>query len=279
MRSLRYDPAMRLAIVSCDPLPEPDVDEAMTVAALSRAGFEVQVVPWQSDVDWAQFDMALLRSCWDYPWNEAAFRHWLDAIEGQTRIWNPPSVVRWNLNKRYLHDLEAKGVPTVTTWIGRDLAEVPWNRYVVKPTVSCGSYLTRVFSQDEREDAERFVDQLSRTHEPMFQPFLGSVETEGECSVVWIDGAITHAIRKKPRFSGDEESVSSAIKPTQEEAELALRAIQAAPGPLLYARADLMRDNDGRLCVSELELIEPSLFFLQEPRALQRFVTGIERMA
>ncbi|MBI5705505.1 MAG: hypothetical protein HZC36_00785 [Armatimonadetes bacterium] len=279
MRSLRYDPAMRLAIVSCDPLPEPDVDEEMTVAALSRAGFEVQVVPWQSDVNWSQFDMALLRSCWDYPWNETAFRHWLDAVEGQTRIWNPPSVVRWNLNKRYLHDLEAKGVPTVTTWIGRDLAEVPWNRYVVKPTVSCGSYLTRVFSQDEREDAERFVDQLSRTHEPMFQPFLGSVETEGECSVVWIDGAITHAIRKKPRFSGDEESVSSAIKPTQEEAELALRAIQAAPGPLLYARADLMRDNEDKLCVSELELIEPSLFFLQEPRALQRFVTGIERMA
>lgn len=270
---------MRLAIVTCDPLPEPDVDEASTVEALKRAGIEVEVVPWQAETDWARFEVSLLRSCWDYPWKEAAFRAWLDTAETQTRIWNPPSVVRWNLDKRYLLDLESMGVPVVETWIGRDLEVVEWERFVVKPTVSCGSFLTRVFLRGEREEAKCFVEELSKTHEPMFQPFLRSVETEGECSVVWIDGAITHAIRKKPRFSGDEEAVSGAIQPTQEEADLALRAIQAAPGPLLYARADLMRDNAGKLCVSELELIEPSLFFLQEPRALGRLVEGVGRLA
>jgi glutathione synthase/RimK-type ligase-like ATP-grasp enzyme len=103
---------------------------------------------------------------------------------------------------------------------------------------------------------------------------MPAVNTHGERSLVWIDGEITHAIRKSPRFAGGVERVSDGEVPiTPEERAFAEKAIAAAPATdLLYGRVDIIRDDDGVLRVMELELVEPSLFFKQCPRALDRFV-------
>ena len=133
--------------------------------------------------------------------------------------------------------------------------------------------MTQVFMAGE--DATDFIAAIARDNEPMIQPYMNSVNTEGERSIIWINGEVTHAIRKEPRFSNGEESVSPAYSPSREEREFAERAVASAPGPIVYARIDVMRDDEGRLCLSELELIEPSLFLTQFPEAADRLVDGV----
>lgn len=261
---------MRLGLVTCRPLPEADYDEDLMLAGFTEAGFEVGMVDWR-DAYQDAWDMLLIRSTWDYHLYSVDFASWLRQVEG--KVWNPTEVCLWNLNKRYLADLSAKGVPIVPT-IFDPAAEIPWPKFVVKPTVSGGSFMTDVF--DDRTASAVFVEELSRTHEPMIQPYLASVEGEGERSIIWIDGDFTHAIRKEPRFSDGHESVSPAYSPTEEERALANLALAAAPGPLMYARIDVMRDDDGDLCVSELELIEPSLFLAQNPAALEALIGAVK---
>jgi hypothetical protein len=104
------------------------------------------------------------------------------------------------------------------------------------------------------------------------------VEGHGERALVWIDGELTHAVRKSPRFEGQDETVSSeAMEISSAEAALALRTLGAVDGPLLYARVDVALGPDGEPVVMELELVEPSLFFPQCGHALERFVAGIRR--
>lgn len=252
----------------------------MTLRAFSGADIPVEMAAWDDpEVDWSCFDLVALRSTWDYPSKVDRFREWIERTGQMTKLWNPPGVVLWNLDKHYLNDLTAKGVPVVPTLYTDDLEDVRWKRFVIKPTISCGSYLTRSFAASRRKEAAEFLTVLRKAHEPMIQPYLRSVDREGERSLIWIAKEFTHAIRKSPRFADDDESVSDALTPTLEELEVAARAIWAAPGPLLYARVDLMRGDDGKLLVSELELIEPSLFFVQHPPALERFVTAARKVA
>jgi len=200
-------------------------------------------------------------------------------------------VVRDNLDKRYLSALAARGVPIVPTcWfeqgVRADLAatarELGWEVVVVKPTVSAASYRTRRFDlrADGGREAQSFLDDLLAERDAMMQLYLRSVETAGERALVWIDGAWTHGVRKEPRFADGTESVSPARTLSEAEASLAEASLAAWRGErdgLLYARADVVEDDAGRLLLSELELIEPSLFLWQHPPALQRLVRAIAR--
>jgi glutathione synthase/RimK-type ligase-like ATP-grasp enzyme len=123
-------------------------------------------------------------------------------------------------------------------------------------------------------DESLFRDLVAARH-MMVQPYIESVEGHGERAVVWIDGEITHAIRKSPRFSGQEESVSDGLLVASDERELALAALATVSSRLLYGRVDIVRDERGVPLVMELELIEPSLFLKQSDRALERFVTAV----
>jgi hypothetical protein len=259
---------MRLGLVTCRPLPEPDVDEDLTLAAFRAAGIETELVEWHQGIP-EGFDALVVRSTWDYYLTPKAFRDWIRNT--RTPLWNPPDLMLWNIDKHYLLELERQGVPIVPTVF--DVAH-KWPKFVVKPTISAGSYNTRVFT--DRAEGEAFAREIG---DAMIQPYLASVEGEGERSIIWIDGEITHAIRKNPRFHDGEESVSPAYSPSDEERALANLAVSKAPERPLYARVDVMRDDDGRLCVSELELIEPSLFLTQNPPAVNRLVRFVQNNA
>lgn len=263
---------MRLGLVTCRPLPEPDVDEELMMSGFAAAGLDPVIVDWNTSYG-DECDLLVIRSTWDYHLALPRFLDWLDAVEG--RVLNPAHVCRWNVNKTYLGELKAKGIAIVPSMYPSGPVDIPWPKFVVKPTVSCGSFMTRVF--DDVTQGNAFTEELRKTHEPMIQPYLSSVEGEGERSIMWIDGRVTHAIRKNPRFSHEEEAVSPAYTPSDEEREFAERAIAAAPGPLLYARIDVMRDDAGNLALSELELIEPSLFLTQNPAALDNLIEGIKK--
>jgi len=247
-------------------------------------------VPWDADGPATDgLDLCVFRSCWNAHERPEAFLAWIEARRRGTRFRNDPATVRWNFHKGYLLELEAAGIPVVPTRLfrrGDDTARVPggpeWRDVVVKPAVSAASWRTHRFASPERSAADGFLRELLRDRDALVQPYQEGVETEGERAVVWIDGAATHAVRKSPRFAGADESVSEARPVGTEERAIVRRALARVSrrlGTPLYARADFLPDAEGRPRLSELELIEPSLFLAQEPAALARLVAALAREA
>jgi hypothetical protein len=278
-----------VALITCAVLPEPDPDQELLLAALRAAGMTAELLAWDAPQrDPAEFDLLVLRSCWNYYRDAAAFVRWIDAAAAATRLYNPASVVHWNLHKRYLVALQESGVPVVPTlWFARGdeaalaapLGERGWDDIVIKPAISAASFRTRRFGAGQLREADAFLASLLTRGDAMVQPYLSSVEDPGERALIWIDGELTHAVTKHPRFAGGEERVSAAQPVSGEEQELARRALACVPHPLLYARIDVVRDSLGEICVAELELMEPSLFLLQHPPAVERFVAAIANRA
>lgn len=275
----------RIAVVTCRELPEPDVDETITLEALSALGLEVEMAAWNDvSVDWGSFDVAVLRSCWDYPEFYMEFMDWLDRVETLVPVMNPVGIVRKNLDKRYLGELSEQGVPIVPTVYasgGDDLRSIVldkgWETLVVKPVIGAGSMGTRVFGIENMGEAEKHLQGLGTVG--MVQPFLRSVNQGGERALVWIDGAFTHKIVKSPRFADDDEAVSEAQELKPEELAFGESVMERVSEDLLYARVDVMAGDKGEIFLSELELIEPSLFFQQNPAALERFAGAVDRRA
>jgi hypothetical protein len=277
---------MDVALASCARLPEPDPDAAPLAAALDAAGIESRVLAWDDpDADWSSARMTVLRSTWNYPQRPDAFVAWAEATAAASRLWNPLPVVRWSAHKAYLLDLERRGVPVTPTALLRhgdptSLAALMrrrgWDEVVVKPAVSAASFRTLRVGAKNLDEGEAHLRGLAAERDVLVQRYLPSVEDHGERALVWIDGCLTHAVRKSPRFDGEGESVSTdAVPISTAEAELAAAALAGVDSPLLYARIDVAPGPAGDPVVMELELIEPSLFFPQHPPALARFVAAI----
>jgi hypothetical protein len=287
---------MDIALATCLDLPEPDPDEAPSLAALRAAGLHAEALAWDDpDADFSAARMTVLRATWNYPDDPACFLAWVERTSAVTELWNPLTAVRWNLHKGYLLELERAGVPVVPTRLVRRgeataLAEIldvqGWSDVVIKPAVSNASRLTlrsrpgTPGTLGSMEAGEAHLRDLAARGDVLIQPYLASVEGYGERSLVWIDGEITHAVRKSPRLLHQDEAVTGPLPVSAAEAEVAraaLAAAAAAGGPLLYARVDLAPGPDGAPRVMELELIEPSLFFPFSPDALARFVRAVAR--
>jgi len=283
----RYDARVELRIATCLHLPEPDADEDLLLEALRHAGVRARMAAWNDPAqDWGAAIPTLLRSTWDYIHDLDLFRAWLARVERACVLWNEREFVEANLHKRYLLDLDRRKVAIVPTELlergsTRTLAEVArrrsWSNVVIKPAVGAGSFATKRFDHAALDAGEQFLREHLPQRDMLVQPYLDSVELHGERALVWIDGEFTHAVRKTPRFSGQDEVVSGSLSIRAEERALGTLALAPLADKLLYARVDVAHDNDGRLCIMELELIEPSLFLKQDPRALARFVAAIVR--
>lgn len=281
--------SLPIALVTCVSPPEPDRDEGALVRALSEAGATPRVVAWDDPaVRWADHRLAVVRSTWNYFHRRDDFLAWAERTSRETNLENPFSIFQWNSHKRYLADLERSGVAIVPTeWITKG-ASIPlrsllegrgWEDAVVKPAVSAGSFETHRVNASTLEGFERRFREMCSRRDVMVQPYLRSVEGYGERSIISIDGELTHAVRKSSRFSRGEENVSEALSIADDEREVAQSILSRVPGPLLYARVDLARGERGAPVLMELELIEPSLFLLQSPSALERFARAIVRRA
>ena len=279
---------MDIALATCLSLPEPDHDAAPLESALRAAGIETGWLAWDDPgADWSRARLTLLRATWNYPAQPERFLAWAARVARVSRLCNPLSLVRFNLHKRYLLELAGRGVPIAPTALvargaGTTLdalrSERGWDDVVVKPAVSAASFRTMRVGPGDLRAGEAHFRSLVVERDVLVQRYLPSVEGYGERALVWIDGAVTHAVRKSPRFAGESESVSAdAVAVTPAEGQLARRVIAALDGTPLYARIDVAPGPDGWPVLMELELIEPSLFFPKAPRALGRFVVALRR--
>jgi glutathione synthase/RimK-type ligase-like ATP-grasp enzyme len=267
-----------IALATCSYFPDGDPDDAHLAAALPEARFAV----WDDPaVDWDAFGLVVIRSTWDYQEQRDRFLDWVRSVP---RIINPPDVVEWNTDKRYLGELP-HAVPTEYVAPG-DVFAAPEGEYVVKPTVSAGSRHTARFGPGEDERAAALVAEIHRGgRTAMVQPYVASIDELGETALLYFDGVYSHAAHKGPILRRGVEPTSEVFAaetidtrdPPADERALA-DEIVARVGDLAYARVDVVRGPDGPL-VLELELTEPSLFFAQSDRAAERFAAAIRSHA
>ena len=275
---------MTLGLVTCAVLPEPDHDERLLVGAFEQAGVGARMVAWDDpEADLGGLSGLVLRSCWNYHLYAKRFLEWLRDVSRVLPVLNPVDVVSWNADKMYLEELSRRGIPVVPTEFvvsgksaspGEIARARGWDAVVIKPTVSAASHMTKVFEDPESDDALEHMREVCEHQCAMVQPFLSSVLTVGERSIIWVNGKVTHYVVKKPRLAGQDESVSSGFEPMQEDRVLADSILEPWRDRIAYARIDLFQDEDEKWALSELELIEPSLFFTQFPGALGPFVEG-----
>jgi len=265
----------------------------LAVAPLAARGWAVDFVPWRADADWGAIEAVVVRSPWDYQDDPDAFLAVLAAIDASPAcLANPLGVMRWNLDKRYLRDLAARGVPTLPTAWGDALTADDVHalhdqfrgEVVVKPVVGANADAT--FRLPPEADPTAAVAALG-ARPWLAQPFVRAVVDEGEASVFLFGGAVSHAILKTPaagdfRVQEEHGGVIRSLPLAPDLVDAAARAIAAAEdaggadGPLLYARADLVR-WDGGWAVMEVELIEPSLYFAYDDAAADRFADAFVR--
>lgn len=276
-----------------------DLDEDLPplLSALADIGTDVSVVDWDNaSVNWARYDVAILRSTWDYTQRLSEFLAATRRIATQTTLLNPPDVVLWNTDKHYLAHLAEAGVPVVPSAFveTHDVASVALDRFlganagefVVKPSVGAGSRDAQRYTREERDAALAHAQRMLQAERSvLLQPYLGRIDEHGETSLIFVEGAFSHAIRKGPLLKRGEGPTRAlfaaehitARAPNADEIAIAARTLAAIPfaQPLLYARVDLIHADDGTPHVLELELTEPSLFFVHGPGSAERFAGAV----
>jgi len=279
-----------VAFLSTDNLEAFFVYDELLLPYFNAEGWKVSTVSWHAkQYDWSQYDYVVVRSTWDYQQYPEAFLEVLAQIDTSSAILlNPLPLMRWNIEKYYLQDLAAKGCLTVPTcWQSRFNEDVireqfellESNKLVIKPVLSANADDTFVLTP---ECIHEYVDRLKHTFQSrafMVQPFLPSVVEEGEYSLFYFGGVLSHAILKKPaegdfRVQEEHGGQLKLVTPTAEQCSVAQSALENMPVPALYARVDLI-DLSGAWAVMELELIEPSLYFNLDEASCQRFVSAM----
>jgi hypothetical protein len=249
-------------------------------------------VPWnKSNIDWNDFDVVVLRQCWNYHKNLSEFTEWINKLKkDRVNLWNQQDTILWNLNKKYLFDLEQRGVRIIPSSLvtSMDLVAIKkiadkngWNKVVVKPTVGAASFKTYLIDvvRGKTSPEVNYKHELSTAVEYIIQPFLPEVVAHGEYSFIFFDKQFSHSVIKKPRYGdfrtqtefGGQERI---IIPDSNLISQARDTVFSIKDDLSYARVDCI-DLNGELYLMELELIEPYLFFEYSEQATNKFVQSL----
>ncbi|MFI6453284.1 hypothetical protein ACIBF6_17170 [Streptosporangium amethystogenes] len=263
-------------------------------AAFEHTDAAAEVTAWDDpDVDWAGFDLAVIRSPWDYSWRSTEFLTWVDRCSKMTQLANPPEIVQWNSRKQYLLEMSERNVPVVPTrYISPgDPIDLPTeHEFVVKPAVGAGARFAARYQPAEREQAVAHAERIGADGVTvMVQPYLTRIDVTGERALVFVRNRFLHAIRKRAvlppglRYDAprDAHPGTEPWQPTSAELALAERALAAVPEAdrLLYARVDMADDEAGEPVMTELELVEPGLYLRFHQESIPTFVEAIVEAA
>lgn len=272
--------------------PYRDVDPDLPLIAAAAGDLAVAFPVWDDpSVDWSDFDVVVVRSCWDYTFRHAEFLAWTQSLP---HVLNPADVMAWNTDKVYLRELADAGVPVIETFWdvteGDALPEA--EEWVVKPSISAGSRDTARWT--DPSDVHRHSTELVEAgRTSMVQPYITSVDEQGETAMLYIGGTFSHAIEKGPllgrgegvRQDRDSREVINPRTCTAAQRELADEVVSLVPKllgrevELAYARVDLVADDDGAPRLIEMELTEPSLFLDHSDGGAERLLEVARRAA
>jgi glutathione synthase/RimK-type ligase-like ATP-grasp enzyme len=281
-----------VCFVTCLAWPNISESDGLVARALEGQGVAVSALAWnRPEARFDGFDAVIFRASWDYHHAPEAYLAWLARWEAEgVRFWNPPPLIRWNLTKRYLLDLARAGVPVIPTVVldhpagihlPAVLAERGWSRAVVKPVLGASAHDATLLDAGEAGAVAAAIDDGRLRRPVLVQPFIEEIRTRGEWSLVFIDGALTHAMIKRPgagdfRVQAYHGGTSARAQAPPELERAGLRALGALPVAPLYARVDGVETGDGFL-VMEVEVHEPGLFFTAAHDATQAFADAIIR--
>lgn len=269
----------------------PTMDDALAIPVLQERGWSVTPVEWRdANVDWNRFDLVVVRSPWNYPLEPKRFLDVLKSIDASSAtLCNSLDVMLSNIDKSYLQKLEALGVPIVPTVWGESLSasklascflDLDCTDLIVKPTVGAGaSGIYRLTEASQRDSVLK--EYQARAF--MAQALVASIPAEGESSLIYFDGELSHAVQKIPGandFRVQEDFGGSVIPMTPEPGmlEVGAKVLATLNETPSYARVDLARapvDSLADFWLMEVELIEPSLFLSTSPGAIERFVDAL----
>ena len=262
------------------------IDDDLVHEPLLALGWEVENVPWTTPTDWNIYDTVVIRSTWDYQRRPDDFFEVLRQIDrSQAVLQNSLAIVKWNIDKNYLLELRSGGIELVPTILlpqlsHRDLEllgeQFGTNQLIVKPTM--GANADDTFRLPDQHPGEVFASK------PCFvQPFMQNIIDEGEYSLMYFNGTLSHTILKtvgEGDFRVQEEhggGVQAVDEPAQSLVSAANAVMEQLPWETLYARVDLVRSDSGSFALMELELIEPCLYFRYGNEAASAFARAIVR--
>lgn len=256
-------------------------EDELVQSALEKKGFKVGRYDWAGDFDWAQTKNVIFRTTWDYFHRFDEFSKWLEATSQKTNLINSANIIRWNMDKNYMLDLQNSGINIPeTVFVKKGSSHTLRSLYeqhnfsdtVLKPTFSGGARHTYLLNNNNIEEHESVLKELILNEDMMLQVFQENIVSQGEISMMLMGGKFTHAVIKKAK-EGDfrvQDDFGGSVeehKPTSAEIQFAEKAFDACPEKPLYGRADIFYDNNKELAIGELELIEPELWFRFCPEA------------
>ena len=269
------------------------LEDDLVKKALENDGLKVIRLSWDDPTfDWSSTNFILFRTTWDYFDRFEEFSKWLTKVSRKTKLINSEAIIRWNLDKHYLLDLQENGVHICESYFiekGSTLTlqelfnKHKLDNFVIKPCVSGAARHTYKINARNISDHEYLFKELISKEAFILQPFQHNIVEKGELSLMIMNGTFTHAVLKiaKPgdfRVQDDFGGSVHNYTPTPEEIAFAENAVNACKEKPMYARVDIFTDNNGKLAIAELELIEPELWFRMYPEAAAKLSEGIKKL-
>ncbi|OGU77886.1 MAG: hypothetical protein A2V93_02720 [Ignavibacteria bacterium RBG_16_34_14] len=276
----------KVAFLSMDNLDGFVCYDHLTFEPLRNLGWQAEEISWRNPhIEWDRYDAVIVRSTWDYQSKPGKFSAVLEKINSVTHLENKLSIIKWNMNKNYLKDLQDKGIKIVNTVWEKAFIPQKFEYYfdfldsdeiIIKPNISANAENTFRIKKDDSKNQLHIMEPVFSKREFMVQKFMKNIIDEGEYSLFYFGEEYSHSILKVPKekdFRVQEEHGGKifSINPDREmkrTAEEILNKVKPAP---LYARIDLVKTQDNEFVLIELELIEPSLYFNLDDKSPHRF--------
>ncbi len=280
---------MNIGLLTCERLKELTLADQKIQAMLISHGLTVDALVWDDEkIDWTKYDLLIFRNTWDYYEKEVAFMEWLDRIEKlKIPTQNTLKTVKNNVHKYYLRDFEKMGIDILPTiFIDKNasfnlafLIPNSWDKAVIKPAFSAGSYLTDIASKDNLDEQTMKYNEIGKNKDLLLQKFMPEIQSLGETSLLFFNKKFSHAVCKTPK-AGDfriQSQFGGMYQPTTVSDNVLAQAqkiVDTIDDELLYARVDGIVIGD-KLYLMELELIEPDLYLDHHADAYESFVNAI----
>ena len=266
------------------------IEDELLKQNLTSLGLNVNRKSWSDkSYKWEDTKFAIFRTTWDYFDRYDEFFKWIEKTKMKTKFINSEEIIKWNIDKKYLIELEKKGINIAPTILIKNTEKInlkqlfhttKWKEAVIKPAISGAAKNTYRVNKENYTEYEKKFNDLIKEESMLFQEFLDDILKNGEISLILIEGKYTHSIKKiakKGDFRVQDDHGGKVVdyNATQGEINFAKKCLEATDYTPIYARVDIIYDNNNKPSLSELELIEPELWFRNYPQAAKLLAESI----